>query len=99
MNGVVGSRNLRGSTWNRWDPHIHAPGTVLNDQYRGDDAWEEFLTKVEASDPPVRALGITDYYSVASYETVLQKRRKGRLADVDLICVFRSIVITDSGGR
>ena len=22
----------RGSEWNRWDPHIHSPDTVLNDQ-------------------------------------------------------------------
>jgi hypothetical protein len=81
--GVVGSRNSQGSTWNRWDPHIHAPGTILNDQYRGD--WGKFLTKIETSDPPVRALGITDYYSVASYEAVLEKKRAGRLPGVDLI--------------
>jgi hypothetical protein len=58
-------------------------GTILNDQYRGD--WEKFLTKIETSDPPVCALGITDYYSVTSYEAVLQKKRAGRLPGVDLI--------------
>jgi hypothetical protein len=53
------SRDARGSRWHRWDPHIHAPGTVLNNQYRGDDAWEQFLSRIETSDPPIRALGIT----------------------------------------
>ena len=26
----------RGSRWHRWDPHLHAPGTLLNDQFGGD---------------------------------------------------------------
>lgn len=79
------SRDARGSRWHRWDPHIHAPGTVLNNQYRGDDAWEQFLSRIETSDPPIRALGITDYYNVDAYEIVLEKKRQGRLAGVDLI--------------
>lgn len=74
-----------GSKWHRWDPHIHAPGTVLNDQYRGDDAWNRFFARVEASTPRIRALGITDYYSLDVYEEVLARRKGGRLAEVDLI--------------
>jgi hypothetical protein len=30
MSNVVGSRIVQGSAWNRWDAHIHAPGTILN---------------------------------------------------------------------
>lgn len=82
---MVGSGDARGSRWNRWDVHIHAPGTVLNNQYRGDDAWEQFLGRIEACDPPIRALGITDYYSVDIYETALAKKKEGRLPGVDLI--------------
>ncbi|GAA0568086.1 TrlF family AAA-like ATPase [Halomonas salifodinae] len=78
-------RDPGGSKWHRWDPHIHAPGTVFNNQYRGDDAWEQFLTRVETSSPRIRALGITDYYSVDVYEDILAHRRAGRLAEVDLI--------------
>jgi hypothetical protein len=77
--------NIRGSLWNRWDPHIHAPGTILNDQYKGSDPWEEFLSRIEKSDPPIRALGITDYYSTAVYEQVLEKQHSRRLNDVGLI--------------
>jgi ABC-type lipoprotein export system ATPase subunit len=77
--------NIRGSLWNRWDPHIHAPGTILSDQYKGLDPWEEFLSRIEKSDPPIRALGITDYYSIAVYEEVLEKHRSGRLSNVGLI--------------
>lgn len=82
---MVGSRDAGGSKWHRWDPHLHAPGTVLNDQYPGADGWVQFLDRIEASDPPIRALGITDYYSVDVYETVLATKKEGRLADVDLI--------------
>lgn len=78
-------RNARGSQWHRWDPHIHAPGTILNNQYQGVQAWEEFLDRVEASKPPMRVLGITDYYSLATYTAVLGKKAEGRLSKVDLI--------------
>jgi len=86
MTASVAGRVAIGSVWNRWDPHIHTPGTLLNDQYgRGEDAWEQFLTRVEISNPTVRALGITDYYSIESYEAVLDRKKYGRLANVDLI--------------
>ncbi len=79
------SANLRGALWNRWDPHIHAPGTILSDQYKGPDPWEQFLSRIEKSDPLIRALGITDYYSIPVYEQVLEKQRSGRLTNVGLI--------------
>jgi hypothetical protein len=77
--------NPQGSMWHRWDPHIHAPGTVLNNQYRGDSAWDSFLTGIEQSTPEICALGITDYLSVDLYEQVLADKRKGRLPKVGLL--------------
>lgn len=81
---MAGSYDVRGSRWRRWDPHIHAPGTVLNNQY-GPDGWDQFFERVEASDPPIRALGVTDYYSIDVYEAVLARKNAGRLSRVDLI--------------
>lgn len=43
------------------------------------------MTRIETSDPPVRALGITDYFSTATYEQAVAYKRAGRLACVDLI--------------
>lgn len=77
--------NRRGSVWNRWDPHIHTPGTALNDQYVGPNPWEVFLGAVEASNPPIRALGITDYFGIEPYEQVVDQKRRGRLPGVGLI--------------
>jgi len=79
------ARDPSGSNWHRWDPHLHAPGTVLNNQYRGEDAWEQFLSRVETATPQIRALGITDYYSVDVYEAVVAKKKEGRLPGVGLI--------------
>ena len=74
-----------GSVWNRWEPHVHAPGTLLNDQFSGDNPWEDYLTAIETSDPPISALAVTDYYLTDIYERVLASKRDGRLASVDLI--------------
>lgn len=50
-------QSKRGSIWHRWDPHIHTPGTALNDQYVGPNPWAAFLDAIEASNPPIRAMG------------------------------------------
>lgn len=74
-----------GSLWHRWDPHIHTPGTILSDQYPANEGWEQFLSRIEASDPPVRVLGITDYYSTATYEEACAYKAGGRMPNVELI--------------
>ena len=74
-----------GSRWHRWEPHIHTPGTVLNDQFKGADSWEAYLKAVETATPPIRAIGITDYYSTDGYEGVREAKQQGRLPSCDLI--------------
>lgn len=83
---VAGSKPLirRGSEWHRWDPHLHAPDTLLSDQFSGD--WEGYLTAIETAEPVVRALGVTDYFCIRTYQRVReQKERHGRLPRVDLL--------------
>lgn len=48
----------RGSVWRRWEPHIHTPGTILNDQFDGSNVWDEYLTRIEQAAPEVQALGV-----------------------------------------
>ena len=78
-------KSKRGSIWHRWDPHIHTPGTALNDQYAGPDPWAAFLDAIEAASPPIRAIGITDYFGIEGYEQVLNEKLGGRLPGVGLI--------------
>ncbi len=74
-----------GSRWHRWEPHVHAPGTVLNDQFQGPDGWEPYLTALETATPAIRAIGVTDYYSTETYEHVCEAKRQGRLPGCALI--------------
>lgn len=74
-----------GSRWHRWEPHVHAPGTILNDQFRGPDAWETYLKALETAAPVISAIGVTDYYSTEIYERVCEAKRLNRLAGCDLI--------------
>ncbi len=75
----------RGSLWQRWDPHIHAPGTAMNDQFSGSDPWRDFLERVDLQDPPIRALGITDYFLIDTYEQVVHAKAGGSLPGVHLL--------------
>lgn len=74
-----------GSKWLRWEPHIHTPGTVLNDQFGASNPWEEYLTKIEDATPEIKALGVTDYYLTDCYKQVVEKKKKGWLPNCDLI--------------
>jgi energy-coupling factor transporter ATP-binding protein EcfA2 len=74
-----------GSRWHRWEPHIHAPGTVLNNQFSNSDDWEQYLNAIETAVPEIRAIGITDYYNTDRYEQVCDFKRQGRLPGCDLI--------------
>jgi hypothetical protein len=69
--------NSAGSVWNCWDPHLHAPGTQLCDQFNGD--WEAYLQKIENSSPNVRALGVTDYFSIQTYRNAKAHKVAGRM--------------------
>lgn len=82
--------------WHRWDPHIHAPGTAMNDQFSGTDPWGEFFRRVDAQDPPIRALGITDYFLVETYEQALRAKMAGNLPGVHFL--FPNVEIRLSTG-
>lgn len=67
---MADSHQKIGSTWKRWDLHLHAPGTKLSDSYGGatDETLKRYVGELEASD--VQAFGITDYFSFDSYFAV-----------------------------
>ena len=75
----------RGSEWHRWEPHIHTPGTVLEDKYGAGDSWDRYLSALEAATPTIEALGITDYCVTASYERFLTERAAQRLPNCKLV--------------
>lgn len=95
---ATGSWNI-GACWNRWDPHIHTPGTLQNDVFNGD--WDRYFKAIEEAQPPVRALGITDYCVLDSYlEFRKRQRQNSRASGVAFVfpnIEFRMTVETDKG--
>ncbi|MFQ2713500.1 TrlF family AAA-like ATPase [Aeromonas caviae] len=75
----------KGSEWHRWEPHIHAPGTVLNNQFGHTDPWGTYLTTLESLTPQIEAISVTDYYVTDTYEEFLKHKAAGRLPGVKLI--------------
>ena len=91
----------RGSEWRRWEPHIHAPGTVMNNQFGGPTAWHDYLTALEQATPVIEAIAVTDYYVTDTYEEVLRQKAAGRLPAAKLIfpnVELRLDVATTKGG-
>jgi hypothetical protein len=75
----------RGSEWHRWEPHIHAPGTILNNQFGAVDPWNAYLTTLELLTPKIEAIAVTDYYVTDTYEEFLKHKAAGRLPGVVLL--------------
>src|SRR4051812_15817651 len=76
-----------GSAWRRWDLHVHAPTSVLNNQFAGVDdleKWARYLNAIEGLGS-YGALGITDYLSVDGYKRAREYQLTGRLQNVGLL--------------
>ena len=71
--------NLRGSTWKKWDLHVHTPESLIH-KYPGEKelAWKAFLADLEALPAEFKVLGINDYLFVEGYERVLREKQQGR---------------------
>lgn len=77
--------NPAGSIWHRWEPHIHMPGTLKNDNFHGKNAVEQYVKRLNAANPPIRVVGITDYYVLDCYEKLRDIKQAGGLPNVELI--------------
>lgn len=61
----------RGSEWRKWDLQVHTPFSVLNNQFGSD--WNIYVKNLinKAIKENIAVIGITDYYSVNGYKTLL----------------------------
>lgn len=86
----------RGSEWNRWDLHIHAPTSAKNNNFsttlgeqkisgNQEKVWEAYISHIEKLPPEVKVLGITDYYSIDGYIKAKEYKEKGRLENIELL--------------
>jgi energy-coupling factor transporter ATP-binding protein EcfA2 len=96
---TASARWTRGSEWLRWDPHIHCPGTLFEDQFGGD--WSGYLAAIESADPAPSALGITDYFTLRGYKEFLARTAASPLSSVAFVfpnVEMRLTVNTRRGG-
>jgi energy-coupling factor transporter ATP-binding protein EcfA2 len=75
-----------GSSWRKWDLHIHCPDDVLNNQFDGknnDEKWDKYIEKLESSN--IEVMGLTNYFCINGYERIIDFKNKGRLKNIKLI--------------
>lgn len=80
-------KNSRGSTWSKWDLHIHTPESICNN-YGGADSkiWDKFIDYLENLPDEVKVIGINDYYFIDGFEKVMKyKKDKDRLKNIEKI--------------
>lgn len=84
------THNPRGSNWQRWDLHIHAPGTKLSSAYGepSEENLKKYAGALEASD--VQVFGIADYFSFdtffavrKAYESAFPDGRKAFILNIE----------------
>ncbi|PZM80385.1 MAG: ABC transporter [Candidatus Melainabacteria bacterium] len=90
----------RGSEWRKWDLHVHSPDSLVNVKYGagGHDPWEKFLSDLESLPPEFKVIGINDYIFLDGYKRVLTERKKGRLANLELILPVIELRLSMFGG-
>ncbi|MBE5471766.1 TrlF family AAA-like ATPase [Mycobacteroides abscessus] len=64
----------RGSEWRKWDLHVHAPGTKLNNGYTAKDGEPDLARFCQiVHDTGVAAIAVADYFSLDGYFAVRAK--------------------------
>ena len=78
----------QGSIWRRWDPHVHFPGTVQNDQF-GDLSIADALNQLAARTPTIEAVGVTDYCTTRGFRAVAAEWSAG--AGTSILYLFPNV--------
>lgn len=88
-----------GSTWGRWDLHVHTPAS-LTQHYGGnkEEIWERFFRDIESLPPEFKVLGINDYIFIDGYRRVLEAKKRGRLQNIDLLLPVIELRLDKFGG-
>lgn len=70
-----------GSTWHRWDFHVHTPYSILNNGYGFDPfttedekPFDEYVQTLftKAIEQNIMAIGITDYFMIDGYKRIIE---------------------------
>lgn len=70
-----------GSTWNKWDFHVHTPYSILNNGYgynpftqESEKLFDQYVHTLftKAVEQNVMAIGITDYFLIDGYKRIIE---------------------------
>lgn len=79
------TNSLRGSVWRKWDLHVHTPLSI-EQNYGGEQGWEEYLNALESLHPDIKVLGINDYLFIDGYTRLLKEKiENGRLQNIEIL--------------
>lgn len=87
----------RGSTWRKWDLHVHTPDSLVN-EYRGNDPWVRFLQELEQLPPEFKVIGVNDYLFLDGYKRLVTEKANGRLRNIDLLLPVIELRLDKFGG-
>lgn len=77
--------SIRGSEWHKWDLHVHTPFSI-EQNYGGDQGWDDYVTVLESLPSNIKVLGINDYIFIDGYRKIFKEKfENGRLKNIDLI--------------
>ncbi len=78
--------NNNGSSWRKWDLHVHTPVSLCSD-YGGDteEIWKKFFDQLEKLSKNIKVIGINDYLFLDGYKKVLEYKRSGGLKGIELL--------------
>jgi len=93
--------NHKGSTWNKWDLHVHTPASVENSYSAGDtqQTWKRFIRELESLSPDIRILGINDYSILDGYIRLLTEKSRGRLKNIELLLPVIELRLSSFSGH
>ncbi|MFJ2758928.1 TrlF family AAA-like ATPase [Nocardioides sp. NPDC087217] len=88
----------QGSVWRRWEPHVHLPGTLLNDNF-GRTTTAEALDALAACNPAIEVVGVTDYFSTASFRRATDAYAAGAGANLTYLFPNVEMRLNDATAR
>ncbi len=90
-----------GSTWNKWDLHVHTPESIVQDYkfINQEKKWDEYINALEKLPPEIKVLGINDYWFLDGYKKVLEYKQSGRLQNIDLLLPVIELRLREFSGN
>lgn len=90
-----------GSTWNKWDLHVHTPASIVNSYGAGDEkqTWQKYIKELESLPSEIRVLGINDYFFLDGYKRLLSEKSRGRLKNIELLLPVVELRLSSFAGH